>query len=1053
MRKFLTSLLGLVLFMAPTFAQTIEVTGKVTDQLGAPIPGASVKVKGAKTGTSAATDGTFKISAPSKSTLQISAVGYETFEVSATQNLSVSLKQAKSELTEVVVTALGIRREKKALGYAVASVNKKDLELKPETDLARVLNGKAAGLNILNSSGLSGSGTNINIRGLNTLTGNSQPLFVVDGVPFDNATHLQAGFTFGNNAPNRLLDIDPNNIENVSILKGLSATTLYGESGRNGVILITTKNGATDKQKSEVTVSQSYTTTKAILPEYNDKYGGGFDLSVGIAFFSNWGGAFKDPPTIVAHYLDKAALNAAFPEYKGAPYEYKFYNSVPRFFRTGTIKNTAVNAAGSTGKLNYNVNYSYTDDQGYVINNRMFKNTFGMGGAMKVNDKLRVVGALNYVNTDIASPPTSDSYGNNPSNTSVFGNVFYTPTAVALMDLPYENPLNHSSVYYRNGNDIQNPRWTLYNSANTNKTTRVYGNVQANFEIIKGLNLSYKIGYDNYAEAQSYSQNKGGVFFNTGILRTSSGVNTFWYNSAVATFNKRLGSDVNIDITAGFDSRSRKYSQTGQTSSEQLVYGILNHENFVNHSVFSEDGGSSLNYTVEEFVQGAYGQANVGYRDFVFLNFGGRNDWSSHLEAANRSAFYPNVGISFIPSSMIEALKKSKNINYLKFRLGYSTSANFPSTFYDTRPSLAIATRVFVTSSGTAVNVNSFPSKLPNPDLKAEKPSEIEGGIEGKFIDNRLDLDLTFYRRINKDQILRRDIDPSSGYTYQQINAGQLRNKGIELVLGYTVIRNKSWNWNLRTIYTLNRSLVTDIPADIKQLALAGYSNFGAFAKNGYSAPVIMGNAFERDPKTGLKIVGSDGNYINTNDIFVIADPEPKYRVTGISTLSYKAFTFRVQMDYVQGGKMFASTPDALLGRGVTADTKFDRALPLILPGVKEDGTPNDIQISATQAYFTNNIPGGGSFESGVYDQTAVRIREMSLSYAVPQNIISKTPFTSLSFSISGSNLWYYAPNFPKYIHFDPEASSGTGVGNGRGLEFLSGPSSRRIGASIKVTF
>ncbi|HET9057336.1 MAG TPA: SusC/RagA family TonB-linked outer membrane protein [Chitinophagaceae bacterium] len=1052
MRKILTSLLGLVFLVAPTFAQTIEVTGKVTDATGSPIPNASIKVKGSKAGTSAGSDGTFKISVSSKAILVISAVGFEVIEVPANDNVNVSLKQQKAELAEVVVTALGVRREKKALNYAVTTVSKKDLELRSETDLARVLNGKAPGLNILNSSGLSGSGTSISIRGLNTLTGNSQPLFVVDGVPFDNSTNIQGNFTFGNNAPNRLVDIDPNNIENVSILKGLSATTLYGEAGRNGVILITTKNGSTDRQKSEVTVSQSYTITKAVLPEYNDLYGGGFDLSVGIAFFSNWGGRFTDPPAKVTHFLDKPALSLAFPEYQGVPYEYKFYNSVPRFFRTGSIKNTSVNASGSAGKLNYNVNYSYTDDQGYLLNNRTYKNTFGMGGNLKVTEKLRILAAVNYVNTDIAAPPTSDSYGNNPTNTSIFGNVLYTPTAVDLIGTPYENPLDHSSVYYRNGNDIQNPRWTLQYAGTTNKTNRIYGNSQVIFEPIKGLTVSYRIGYDNYSEGQSYYQHKGGTFFNTGILRTSTGTSTFWYNNFLTQYFTRIGSDFSVDINAGFDSRTRKYQQTGQTSTEQLVFGILNHSNFVSHDVRSE-AGLDLNYQTEEFVQGVYARANIGFRDYAYLNFGGRNDWSSKLESANRSAFYPNVGFSVIPTSIIESLKSNKNINYIKLRLGYSTSANFPSAFYDTRAALSIATRVFVTNGGTSVNTNTLPSQLANPDLKPEKPSEIEAGLEGKFIDNRLDVDLTFYRRLNKDQILRRDIDPSSGYTFSEINAGTLRNKGIELALGYTVIRNKNWNWNVNSIFTLNRSLVSGIPDDIKQLVIAGNSSFGAFAKNGYPAPVIIGSAFERDPKTGLKVVDANGNYIVANDISVIGNPEPKFRLTGISTLSYKAFSWRMQWDYLAGGTIFASTADALLARGVTADTKFDRAVPVILPGVKEDGTPNDIQISATQAYFTNNIPGGGAFESGIYDQTVIRLREMSLSYTLPQNLISKTPFKSLNLVLTGSNLWYYAPNFPKYIHFDPEAASGTGVGNGRGLEFLSGPSARRIGVSVKLTF
>ena len=363
----------------------------------------------------------------------------------------------------MVVTALGVKREKKALGYAVSTVGKKDLELRPEADLGRILNGKAPGLNVLSTSGLSGSGTNINIRGISTITGTSDPLFVVDGVPFNSATNNSASnFTYGTQTSSRFLDLDPNNIESVSILKGLSAVTLYGEAGRNGVILVTTKNGSTStaRKKTEISVSQSLFSTKAILPEYNESYGGGFDLSLGLLFFSNWGAKFTNPPAQVTHPYDKASLNADFPQYKGVPYDYKFYNSVPRFFRTGTSSTTAVNLGGSAAGVNYNMNYSHNDDKGYLPGNRLVKNNFGIGGTGKLGNRFTISGTMNYVSTNVTSPPTSNSYGNNATNTSVFGNVLYTPTAVDLMGLPYEKPSDHSQVYYRNDNGIQNPRWT-----------------------------------------------------------------------------------------------------------------------------------------------------------------------------------------------------------------------------------------------------------------------------------------------------------------------------------------------------------------------------------------------------------------------------------------------------------------------------------------------------------------------------------------------------------------------------------------------------------------
>ena len=1053
MRKLLSCLVGLAFLCHTAISQTVEVSGKVSDDKGNPIGGASIQEKNSKKGTTTDANGLFKLTTKPGTTLVISSIGFDKQQVNAGSSpLTVVMAASNQALSEVVVTALGVKREKKALGYAVSTVGKKDLELRPEADLGRILNGKAPGLNVLSTSGLSGSGTNINIRGISTITGTSDPLFVVDGVPFNSSTNAQADFTYGTQTSSRFLDLDPNNIESVNILKGLSAVTLYGEAGRNGVILISTKNGSTQtsKKKTEISVSQSLFSTKAILPDYNTSYGGGFDLSLGLLFFSNWGAKFTNPPAKVTHPYDKASLNADFPEYKGVPYDYKFYNSVPRFFRTGTTSTTAVNLGGSAGPVNYNMNYSHTDDKGYLPGNNLVKNNFGLGGTAKLNNRFTISGTMNFVGTNVKSPPTSNSYGNNATNTSVFGNVLYTPTAVDLMGLPYEKPSDHSQVYYRNDNGIQNPVWTLYNSFTVDKVNRVYGQMSTKYDITKGLNLTYRVGYDNYSEYQEYSQNKGGVATPTGILRSSTGINTIWDHTLLLSYNHSLGSNFSINADGGVNRRQDKYDQTGMTSSQQLVYGLMNHANFINHTTSSENG-RALNYSQELLVLGAFATGTVAYKDYAYLTLGGRNSWKSTVEEKNRSIFYPNAALSFIPTSAIPALQNNKNINYLKLRVGYSTSANFPPP-YATRTSLFIASKSFVSATGNSVNVNSIPNLLPNKDLKPELLKETEAGIEGKFFSNRVSLDLTVYRRVANDQILRRDLDPSSGYTAQQINAGTVTNKGIEIQLGLTVFENKDWRWQLDGLYTLNKSMVSDIPDYLPQVNTAGYSNEGTFAKNGFPLGVIMSNYFQKDPKTGQRLVGTDGNYINSNDIGVIGDPNPLYKVTGISNLSYKGISFRMQWDYTQGGEMFSGTAGALLGRGVTKDTQFDRAASYILPGVLENGQPNNIQISSSQAYYGNSITNGAADESAIFDATCIRLREASLSYSIPANLLTKLPLGSISLSLSGTNLWYYAPNFPKFIHFDPEAS-GLGVSNGRGLEFLSGPSARRMGASIRVTF
>jgi TonB-linked SusC/RagA family outer membrane protein len=1037
-------------------AQVI-IKGKVTDSKdGQPLSGVSVKLTSKAGGTSTANDGTYSIELTKKEgKLEFSYNGYASQTVrlaSAGASVDVKLVLETKAMTEVVVTALGIKREKKALGYGVSTVSKKDLELRPEGDIARVLSGKAAGVTITNSSGLSGSGTNITVRAISTITGSSTPLFVVDGVPFNGETNSNSSFVYGNQTSSRFLDLDPNNIESVSILKGLSATTLYGENGRNGVILITTKNGGGVKpaQKTEITVSQSYFANNvANLPEYNTKYGGGFDLSNGVTFYSNWGGAFSNPPVQVRHPYDRPSLNVAFPQYVGALYDYKQYNSVSNFFRKGSVSNTSVNVGGSNGTTSFSANFSYLNDVGFTIGNEMRKSTFGAGGTTKLSNKFTLSGTFNYVMTGVKAPPTSTSFGSGSSQTSVFGDVLYTPTSVDLMGLPWENPLDHSQVYYRTANDIQNPRWTLYNSFTEDNVNRSFGNLQLKYDVMKGLNLGYRVGFDNYTESQLYAQNKGGDINPDGIMRTSTGINTIFDQNFYGAYNKDLNDKWKLNLDGGLNIRNDIYKQDGITSTQQLVYGLLTHTNFVNHLATSE-GGSALGYKQETQTVGLYLQSGFSYSDYLYFTVGGRQGWTSTLEKDNRGIFYPSVSASFIPTSVVNALKDNKYINYLKLRAGYATSAEFPGP-YNTRPTLDINTKVFVNGGNTSINTNAISNTLPNPNLKPSLIKEFEFGLEGKVLNNRGNFDLSVYNRQANDQLLNRDLDPSTGFTSQRINAGNVTNKGIELSIGYTVVKNKNWKWQLDGLYSRNRSKVSDIPEDLKEIRTSGFTNLGTFAINGQPLGVIKGTAYVRDAK-GNRIVGSDGNYILANEVSVLGDPNADYRMTGISTLSYKQFSFRVQADFTHGGDMYSATSSVMVGRGVTRDTEFDRALGYILPGVREDGTPNNIQISATQAYFDNSVAGSAADEPGIFDATCVRIREASLSYSMPQEALKKLPFGSVSFTISGTNLWYYAPNFPKYVHFDPE-TSGLGVSNGRGLEFITGPSSRRIGASIRVTF
>ena len=1078
MRKRLLMLAGILfLLMQTVLAQTVDISGRVTDEKGNPIASVTVTEKNTRNGVVTNPNGDFRIQVKKGATLIFSSVGFGTREIAVGNEtvINTSLTSESQTISEVVVTSFGIKREKKALGYAVSTVDAKSLDQRPESDVVRLLNGKAPGVDIGNTSGMSGSGTNITIRGVSTITGSSTPLFVVDGVPFDASTTAQASFVYGNTTSSRFLDLDPSNIESISVLKGLSATTLYGEEGRNGVILITTKNTSNRSRlkKTEVSVTQSVFLNKVSnLPEYQQTYGGGFDQSLGLAFFSNWGAKFTDPPTMVPHPYDRAALHVAFPEYNQTPgasndliYEYKPYNSVERFFRTGIIKTTSVNLTTGAQNASFNANYTYTDDEGFTPGNSLFKNNFGMGGTVKLANNLLFSGSFNYAVTDYKSPPTSTSFGSNPSVSSVFGNLIYTPIAVDLMGLPFENPLDFSSVYYRGGNDIQNPRWTVKNGFSGQKINRLFGNLRLSYQLRDNLNLTYRIGFDNYSDFNFLSQNKGGtvgadLIYRRGIHRTVTGRNTIWNNTLLLDWATNFSSNWRLNVDAGASSNENQYAQDGQRSTQQLVYGLFDHSNFIVHDNFDE-GGGDLDFKSRNLSVGVFAQGTLAYKEFVYLTAGGRNSWTSNLEKDNRSLFYPSGSLAFIPTAAFSALKGSKMVNYLKIRGGYATSANFGFP-YTTRPVLIISTNVFEDRIGTVINTNSISNRLANPNLKPELIGEIEVGIEGKFINNRVSLDLTLYRRLSEDQILDRDIDPASGFTVQSINAGKVSNKGIELGLGITPVQTKDFRWQLDGNFTLNRSKVSHLPDDIKQIVVDGFSNEGLFAINGQPLGVIQSNyTIKLDPKTnqvstdpmqGVRLVGANGDYVASTEIGITGDPTPDFKLSGISTLEYKGISFRMQWDWTEGGDMLAYTPGTLVGRGLTKDTEFDRLQPIILPGVQADGSPNTVQISASRAYFNNYSGFFAMQDLIIYDATVIRLREASLSYSLPASILKNTPIGAVSLTLSGQNLWYNAPNFPKYTNFDPEVSS-LGVSNVRGLEYLAGPTSRRYGASLRFTF
>jgi len=1048
------------LIVCSMYAQDRVISGKIiSSEDNSPLPGVNVLAKGTTTGVVSDSEGKYKLNVPEGATkLVFSFVGFLTqeVEIGGRTTIDVVLTPDTKQLSEVVVTAQGIVREKRALGYAVATVNQNAIADRPLADVGRVLQGKIAGVNITQTSGVSGTGTNITIRGYSSITGSVQPLFVVDGVPFNSATNSRGSFVEGGQAaPSRFLDIDPNNIENVSVLKGLAAAVLYGDQGRNGVILITTKNASTKNKPAEITLTQSVFGNTAVLPVYQNTYIGGFQQNAGY-FFSNWGpslneylrrqelglaiGAFPSHPYAV---LQDAGLRAAFADYvANNPYPIDvFPNNVRDFFRTGVVSNTSLNLNGGNGTTSYNVSVGYNREQGYIPNNDLARLSLGLGARTQVIKGVTINTSFNFINTDVKTPPLNAGLGNNTLNgfPSVLANVMYTPRNIDLMGLPFESPVDNRSVYFRSPNDIPNPRWILKYYSTPSITNRFFTSNSVIVDLAENLSVTYRVGLDTYNERQEAKFNKGGVDFVNGAYFTRDIVNTIWNHDIIMSYSKPLNEKLTLAGKLGANMRNDRYDEQSVRSVNQLAFGLMRHNNFIDNAASS--------FTQEQTRIGIYGEVTADYKNFLYANFAARNDWTSTVEIENRRIFYPSGSVSFIPTTAFEGLQSSM-LNELKIRAGVGTSAGFP-TPYSTRNILNQNSRAFLDAAGNVSQTHTVDNFLGNPNLKPELITEYELGVESKLFNNKIGVDLTWYRRETTNLITNTPIDPATGYTNTAINIGKIRNTGVELAVNATPIRKDDFSWETVFNFSRNVPITVELGGQLTEVVVAGFTNLGNFAVPGRPFNIIKGNAFLRDER-GNRVVGGNGLYLSDPTIRELGNPNPAFNTSWINTLNYKGLSFNLMLEYRHGGALYSSTAGALLGRGLTKDTEFDRSLTFILPGVKQDGSPNDIQITAADYHF-NSIYFFGD-EGRIFDGSTIRIREASLSYNLPKNLVSKTPFKGVSVSLQGNNIWYRAINIPKYLRLDTD-NLGLGVGNGLGFEFLTGPASRRFGGTLRLNF
>jgi TonB-linked SusC/RagA family outer membrane protein len=1053
MKRLLLLFLAVFVAAGSLLAQR-TVQGAVTDDAGEPLIGATVIVEGTTIGTVTDNDGNYTIEVPEGyNSLVFSYTGYSAQEVELGVSDVVNVALVPGiQLEEAVVTAVGIERSKRALGYAVSEVNSEQVQQRAETDIIRTLTGKVPGVNITGSNGAPGASTNIIIRGNSSILGNNQPLFVVDGIPFDNTSiRTQNSLVSGAPYSSRALDIDPNDIESISVLKGAAASALYGSRAANGVISITTKSGKGIQQKGlEVTVKSSFTKEEvANIPEYQNRFGQGGTTGGGSgifsnAFFGSWGPGLNDIDSIT--------------DWKGVrrPFE-TFPNSVEDFFESGENFENSINISkgGETSSMSFTFSNSRTD--GFIPNSELERYNLRVGANTQLDNGLFASGSLSYINTRQQGPPTG---GGGVVRSGFSTQLWYLPRSYDPYQYPYIDENNRDN-HYRTGED--HPLFSAFENPFSARVTRLFANAKVGYDITNWLNVQYQIGFDTYNQKNEQVFAASSQYAPTGNIT----VDDFFFRSIesnfLVTFNTALTDNIRLNAIIGHNFNQREGDRQSFSGTGITVFGIDDLDNTQN---VVPNGGTIY----KRRLAGIFGDISLSYKNYLFLNLTGRNDWSSTLPINDNSFFYPAATLGFVFTDAFHL--QSDILSFGKLRFAYGRVGN-DAPVYSTQELLFINGNFGANLNQLVFPFNNQPgltlsNTLGNPALTPEFTREFELGTELRLLKNRIGLDVTVYDRETSDQIFSVNRAPSSGFLAQVTNAGVVSNRGIEVGLDVTPIELTSGlRWNFYATYTKVDNNVKSLIEGVTRIGIgSNFTTLGTYAVPGQPYGVIQGSSVARDEDGNYLINPSTGYWItNPDNTIIIGNPNPDFITSLANTVSFKGFTVRALLDWKEGGDLFTSTVANLRGRGTLQETAQGdiRQQSFVLPGFlgdpnnpgtplldeNDDKIPNNIYIDANDYFWrtSSNAPS----EFSVYDATVIRLREVSLGYELPTSLLDKTGFIgSAKIELIGRNLWFNAPNMPN--GYDPE-TNGRGSGNAQGMEFAYVPNARRYGVSLSVTF
>lgn len=1004
--------------------QAKTVSGVVSDSNGEPIIGANVLVKGTTNGTITDLDGRFTLEVPAGATLQFSYIGFNTQEIpyKGEASLAVSLVEDTQKIDEIVVTALGIKREKKALGYSMTELKGESLTQTRDANVANALAGKVAGLQIKqNGTGVGGS-SRIIIRGNNSIAGNNQPLIVVDGVPIDNFSGGTDDL-WGNGNLDKgsgISDISPDDIESMSVLKGPAAAALYGSRAGNGVVMITTKKGTTNKGWG-INVNTNFTAENPMqTPEFQNVYGqgvgGAFDNNKG----SNWGPV-----------MDGSEKDMAMGKFAYAARDNDLYKD---FLRTGTTWTNSVDLSKSTEDVTFRAGATRLDNKGVVPNSGMDRTSINLRSTAKMSKWLSADVKVNYV-----SQHTNNriKLARDPDN--IFMNYLSTPRSVGFSDYDgfadndwkREDGKPAGFLIDPNAN-ANNPYWSAYRNTNSDKKDRFIGFAALDFTFTDWLSLKLRSGMDNYTIQYGWVRATGNPYWETNGSMTENidkftEINSDFLLTAKGNWNK-----FGVVGTVGGNIMYRSKSEYKESSGEFVIPEFHAISNGKTHG-----GEYSLN---RKQINSLYATVSMAWDDYLYLDLTARNDWSSTLPKDNSSYFYPSVGVSWIFSQMINKMGSSLGpISFGKVRASWAQVGN-DADAYMLRDYYNIGYDI----KGGIFNASNA-DWMANPNLKNETINSWELGLELKALNNRIGVDVAYYKKNSKDQILKIDVPAATGFKKKMINAGNIENKGVEIALNATPLATESgFQWDTQLNWSKNINKVVSLTTDTKEQILSdGSVTFlKIVAHEGGSYGDIYGYAYKRD-EAGNKIIGATGVPLKTDDMVLLGNNQPDWMMGWSNTFMYKNFVLNFMLDMRYGGDVYMGSIRTGSSSGSLAMT-LDGREGMVVPGVMADGTPNTTSVRA-ESYWSGI---GDITEAYMYDATNIRLRELSLGYNFPRTMLAKTPLTGIKLSFVARNLFMIQS---KTKGFDPEAAYTSG--NAQGIEWGSMPTMRSIGFNINLAF